>query len=188
MLGGDSTVATEAVRGWIALYRGDLLGATEHFRTAGPYAETRLESTRRTTMLALIQSIEPDSVPKLGEALLTLARGDTAKAIDRLTDAARQLPAAGGRGHVLAFAGDLAVVRRDYDRGERILRDALAADSSGSAAASAEYALAVVYSRTGRQDLSVRHLEHLILAYPSSAVIPEARRLLDQVRGLIPSS
>ncbi len=187
MLRGDSTVGTEAVRGWIALYRGDLLGATEHFRTAGPHAETRAQATRQTAMLALIQNIEPDSVPKLGQALLTLAGGDTAKAIRRLVDAAKGLRPTGGRAHVLAFAGDLAVLHRDYDRGERILLDALSADSSGSAAASAEYALAAAYSKTGRKDLSVQHLEHLILAYPSSAIVPEARRLLDQVRGLIPS-
>jgi hypothetical protein len=29
-------------------------------------------------------------------------------------------------------------------------------------------------------------LEHLILTYPESALVPQARRLLDQTRGAVP--
>jgi hypothetical protein len=34
----------------------------------------------------------------------------------------------------------------------------------------------------------VTHLEHLILTYPQSAVVPEARRLLDKAKGAVPRS
>ncbi len=188
ILKGDSTIGTQAVRGWIALYRGDLAGATDRFRSAGPFAGSREQATRRTMMLGLIQSIEPDSVPALGEALLRLARGDTARALDGLEGAAALLSLRGGRADVLAFAGNAALATGDFERAEPLLLQALAADSTGPSAAPAEYALAVVYSRIGRRELAVRHLEHLILTHPGSAVVPEARRLLDQVQGVIPKS
>jgi hypothetical protein len=41
VLESDSTVGTLAIRGWIRLFRGDLKGATEFFRAAGPYAQSR---------------------------------------------------------------------------------------------------------------------------------------------------
>ncbi len=188
ILQGDSGIGAQALLGWIALYRGDLRAATERFRAAGPYARSRDEATNRTTMLALMQSVEPDSVPDLGAALRSLAQGDTAQAIDQLQMVARDLPQTGGRSHVLAYAGDLAVAMRDYDGAEPLLVDAIAADSTGSAAPLAEFALAVVYERTNRKELAVRHLEHLILTYPDSAVVPDARRLLNQVQGAIPKS
>jgi hypothetical protein len=35
---------------------------------------------------------------------------------------------------------------------------------------------------------AVAHLEHLILTYPESAVVPEARRELERAKGAIPRS
>jgi len=188
LLQGDSTISAQALMGWIALYQGDLREATERFRAAGPYARSRDEATRRTAMLAIMQSIEPDSVPTLGAALLTLARGDTASSIDQLRDVARELPESGGGSHVLTYAGDLALAWGDYDGAEPLLLAALAVDSIGSAAPLAEFALAVVYDRTGRSELALTHLEHLILTFPGSAIVPDARRLLNQVQGAIPNS
>ncbi len=40
----------------------------------------------------------------------------------------------------------------------------------------------------GKHGDAVRALEHLILTFSDSAVLPQARRLLDQVRGVIPQS
>ncbi len=188
LLQQDSSISTRALMGWVALYRGDLRQATEHFRAAGPYARSREEATHRTTMLAIMQNVEPDSVPALGAALLSLARGDSARSVDELQAFARDLPETGGRSHVLTYAGDLALSRGDFDRAEPLLLDALSADSIGSAAPLAEYALAVVYDKTGRKELAVRHLEHLILTHPGSAMLPDARRLLNQVQGAIPKS
>jgi hypothetical protein len=52
----------------------------------------------------------------------------------------------------------------------------------------AELGLAELAWRGGRADEARRRLERLILSYPASAVVPEARRLLDRVRGGVPSS
>jgi tetratricopeptide (TPR) repeat protein len=186
LLRADSSISTQALMGWIALYRGNLTNATERFRAAGPYARSRDEATHRTEMLAIMQSVEPDSVPALGVALLTLARGDTVGSIDQLQEFAADLPESGGRGHVLTYAGDLALAKGDYDRAEPLLLAAFEADPVGSAAPLAEFALAVVYDRTGRKEQAVAHLEHVILTYPGSAIVPNARRLLNQVQGAIP--
>jgi outer membrane protein assembly factor BamD (BamD/ComL family) len=40
----------------------------------------------------------------------------------------------------------------------------------------------------GKPRESIQHLEHLILTYPQSALVPEARRRLDQERGKVPHS
>lgn len=185
---GDSSVGVQAVMGWIALYRGDLAGATERFRAAGPYARSREEATRRTQVLALIQRVMPDTVPKLGSALQRLGRGDTARAVRELADAARQLPPRDGRAAVFAFAGELALARGDYSHAEELLLDALALDAQGPSAPAAQYALAVSYAKLGRRDDAVGLLESLILSHPESAVVPQARRFLHQLKGMLPSS
>ena len=182
----DSTVSVLAVRGWIAVYRGDLLGATDLFRGAGPRAGTREEATERTVMLALLQSIGPDSAPAVGKALHHLARGDTAVAVRELETAAGGLPTHGGRAGVLLFAGRLAFERGDMEAAERDLLGAIASDSASASSPAAAYHLARVYLTLGREDAARDRLETLILAYPESAVVPVARRLMDRIRGGVP--
>jgi len=188
VLEGDSTIATEAIRGWIALFRGDLVGAGDHFRKAGPFAGSRREATDRTSALALIQRVTLNPVPQLGAALLTLERADTSRAIEELAVVARSLPTDGGYADVLVFAGQLAVRRGDPNAAE-LFEEALTVESgSGPVAPAAEFALAELAFREGRYPAAQERLERLILAYPGSAVVPQARRLLDQVRGAIPRS
>jgi len=59
---------------------------------------------------------------------------------------------------------------------------------SGAAPAAAELAWAHLLLRQGETALAVRHLEHLILTFPESAVVPQARRELEQAKGAIPKS
>jgi tetratricopeptide (TPR) repeat protein len=186
VLGDDSTVTVLATRGWIALYRGDLRGAMDFFQGAGPRSGTREEVTQRTAILALVQSVEPDSVLVLGDALLQLARGDTTAALQTFNDAATILPARGGRAGVLAYAGRLAIDQLEYEQAERFLLAAIAADPESASAPAAEYHLARVYDEQGRRDEARSRLENLILAYPESAVVPLARRMLDRLRGAVP--
>lgn len=185
-LAADSSVAATAVRGWIALYRGDLATARARFREAGPYGGTREQATRRMGMLVLLERIAADTVPQLGRAMQALASGDTASAVNGIAQAGRALPANGGRADVLAFAGQLALARHDGAAAQTLLAESLAADSSAPSAPAAELALATADAQGGRQDQATRRLQHLILAYPESAIVPQARRLLDQLKGAIP--
>jgi tetratricopeptide (TPR) repeat protein len=186
-LGDDSTVATVAIHGWLALFRGDFVTAVAQFRVAGPYSGSRTDATKRTGLLALLQRLPFERSPELGTALLTLERGDTTEAIARLARIAGQLPAGEGRADLLAHAGQLATEHGDR-RAEPLLREAIATDSLGPSAPAAELALAELLWRRGQPAEALARLEHLILAYPESAVIAQARRLMDRVRGGVPNS
>jgi tetratricopeptide (TPR) repeat protein len=189
-LGDDSSVAAIAERGWIALYRGDLSGATQAFRNAGPFAAGRAASTERTAMVALLLEVGVDSSPELGAALLALARGDSAGAIAGLRRVAGRLPAEGGRAEVFLLAGQIAARRGELSDSTAglLFAEAVRLGGDGAAAPAAELEWARLLLRQGRPAEAVRHLEHLILTYPESAFVPHARRELERARGAIPRS
>ena len=185
MLGADSSVDGLALRGRIRLYRGDIAAAVEAFKAAGPFAGDRGDATRRTTLLALLQPIEADTLPALGDALWRLERGDTAAAATALEEVAgRQAPSKGGA-ELRLLAGRLAAAQHRSDAAEKLYRAAATPEAPGTAPA-AELALAELLVREQRRDDAIAMLEHLILTYPESALIPQARRLLDQARGAVP--
>ena len=187
VVANDSTVDAIALDGRILLYRGDLKGAAHALRTAGPFAGSREDATARTALLALIQPIAVDSLPALGAALLALVRGDSAGAVQQLTVVANGLPPQGGGAELRLLAGQVEAGRGRIPEAEQLLR--AAADSTVPATApAAELELARLLLSAGRTREATAQLEHLILAYPGSAVVPQARRMLDVARGAIPES
>ena len=187
LLPADSTLETMALRGWVGLAAGQVTVAVEGFRAAGPFIGTRNETTARTEMLARLQRIEMDSIPLLGAAVQAMLAGDTALAITRLERMGAGLPATGGGSDVLAWAGRLAVAADD-PRAAALLERALRVEPDGPQTPAAFLGLAELAIRRGRTAEAVERLEALILDHPTSAVVPQARRLLDQVRGRIPAS
>ena len=164
-----------------------MAGAIERFKAAGPYAGERAEATERTALLAMLQPIEADSIPALGQALLQLERGDTSKAVAGLERVATDLPPAQGGAEVRLLAGRLAAAAGKQADAERLFKEAASGDAPGTAPA-AELALAEVMIGQHRQAEAVAQLEHLILTYPASALVPQARRLLDEARGAVPQT
>src|SRR5256885_7017732 len=150
-LGDDSSVTAVAQRGWIALYRGELKGAMESFRLAGPYATDRAAATERTAMMAMLQRIQQESSPELGAALLTLARDDSMAAIAALRRAAAKLPEQGGRLEVLLLAGQVASQKGgDQEPTATALFDEIVrAGGEGAAPAAAELEWARLLVRRG---------------------------------------
>jgi tetratricopeptide (TPR) repeat protein len=187
MVGADSSIDGLALHGRIRLYRGELSAATEAFKAAGPYAGDRSEATRRTLLLALLQPIEADTMAALGEALWSLERGDTSAAQKGLDSVAGTLPPAKGGAEVRLLAGRLAAAEGRSEEAERLYRAAASPAAPGTAPA-AELALAELLVRERRREDAVALLEHLILTYPESALVPQARRLLDQTRGGVPQT
>ena len=183
----DSSVDGAALMGRLALLRGDLKGAKLLFQQAGPYAGTRAEATERTAFLALIQPIEADSLPALGAALLALERGDTTGAVAALDRAAQGLPPKAGGAQVGLLAAELEWERGGMVDAERRLQ-AVAATTVPATAPAAELDLARLLVALHRGPEAIAQLEHLILTYPRSALIPEARHLLDEVRGAVPAT
>jgi cytochrome c-type biogenesis protein CcmH/NrfG len=139
-------------------------------------------------MLALLEQIDAERSPELGAALLVLARGDSGAAIAALRHAADRL--AGGRPDVLLLAGRIAARRggsQDAAAGE-LFADVVRTGGTGAAAPAAELEWARLLLRQAKPAEAVAHLEHLILTYPASAVVPEARRDLERAKGAIPRS
>jgi tetratricopeptide (TPR) repeat protein len=191
VLGADSSIDAVAQRGWIALYRGNVPRARDAFQEAGPYAGDRADATRRTEMLALITDVDSSQGLRLGAALLALARGDSSGAVDGLRGAAEGL-APGPRGGILVLAGRVAAALDSTHQAlavelfRQVVSDSLHAVAAAPAAAELEWAR--LLDRQGKPDRAMAHLEHLILAYPGSAVVPEARRMMDRLKGSVPRS
>ena len=189
MLARDSSVEALALQGWIALYRGRVKQAWQLFLDAGPYAGDRREATDRTAMLALLQQVPGDTFPELGSALLTLARGDSARAVDALRLAATRLSGT-GRPDVLLIAARIAAqLGPEQQRTAVALCDEVVrTGGTGAAAPAAELEWARLLERQLQTADAIQHLEHLILSYPESALLPEARRELERAKGAIPKS
>src|SRR5881398_1979173 len=191
---GDSSVDALALRGWVALYSGDMKGAEQLFRAAGPYAGDRRDATERSGVLALLQQLPGDRFPELGSALLLLARGDSARAVQSLRLAAARLETRGsggeGRADILLLAGRVAVRLDALQQQTALTLFAEVAGTPGKSAAApaAELEWARLLLRQLKTEEAIAHLEHLILAYPESAVVPEARRELERAKGAIPKS
>ncbi|MGB7211598.1 MAG: hypothetical protein WBC97_03135 [Gemmatimonadales bacterium] len=181
-LTADSSVETAAVQGRLFLYRGDLANARRAFKWAGPFAGDRADATDRIRLLALLQPIEADTLPLLGAGLWALDRGDTVAAVRSLTPLVDSLPPAKGGAAVALVLGQISVVHGDTAAAGHWFRRAVT-DSVAATSPAAEYALAHFLAAQGRNAEAIVSLEHLILTWPTSAVVPEARRLLQQLQG-----
>lgn len=185
LVAADSSVEGLALAGYARLFRGDVAGAVRRFQEAGPFAGTREEATARTALLAMLQPIEADTLPELGRALLALAQGDTATALAGLERVAAALPPDRGGAEVRLYAGLAARRAGRAAEAERFFRAASVPEAKAAAPA-AELALARLLVDQGRRAEAVPLLEHLILTYPESALVPQARRTLDEARGAVP--
>lgn len=184
-LATDSTIEGIAISGRIALFRGDIAGAVEQLREAGPFAGTREEATSRSSLLALLQPIESDSLPELGAALLLLERGDSAAAADAIEAVATGLPIDRGGAELRLLAARVERGAGNLSDAERLLR-AASSEAAPSTAPAAELELARLLIELQRSGEAVPLLEHLILTYPTSALVPQARRALDEAKGAVP--
>ena len=185
LLETDSTIEASAVRGRIRLYAGDLKGASDYWREAGPFAGTREEATDRSIWLALLQPIKPDTLVPFGMAVQLLDRGDTLKAAQSFEQVAAGLPPTGGGADLHLLAGWLQAAAGQAAQAERLFRAAVLKEVPGTAAA-ALLELGRLQLATDRRIEATRTLEEMILDYPTSALVPQARRLLDQTRNAVP--
>jgi tetratricopeptide (TPR) repeat protein len=185
LIAGDSSVEALALEGRFRLYAGDLKGVTELWKQAGPFAGTREEATERSLILALLQPIGPDTLLALGRAFQTLDGGDTLGAAKAFEQTGRSLPVDGGRAEATLFAGKLYGAGGRSEDAERTLRAAIVKEAPAAAAA-ASLELGRLLMGQHRVAEASRVLEQMILDHPSSALVPQARRLLDEARGAVP--
>lgn len=165
--------------GWIALYEGDLRSARRILKRT---SETNPDLL---LALALLGRTTADSAPAVGAAFLALARGDTVAAVATLDSAAQKVP--GAAPLLLAAAARIVAVRGD-DTTALGLWQRVAEHTTAPEAAEAELEWARILRRRGDNAGAVQRLEHMILTYPRSALVPQARRELDLARQSVPSS
>jgi len=187
LLTADSSMEAQAVRGRIALYQGNLGAARGFLAEAGPFTGERVAATERIGVLGLLQVIESDSLPGLGDALFRLEQRDSAAAGSALERLAGTLPPEHGGAELLLLAGRVRSGLGQPAEAERLYRIVVTQGVPASSAA-AEFALADLLLRSGRTALAIAALEHLLLTWPTSAVVPQARRLLDVARGAVPAT
>jgi len=184
---GDLTRAKAAVQGtdleeddetagWFALYEGDLVTARKRLVRAATQRATLVDA------LGLLARTRTAQSPALGRAFLLLAQRDSARAAkafvalaDTLADAAPALLGLGAR------LSDAPTALTLWDRVIATWPTSPEAAESLLASARARRAAKDIPSATAR-------LERLLIEYPTSALLPQARRELEQLRGQVPPS
>ncbi|MEO6878078.1 MAG: hypothetical protein ABI205_06320 [Gemmatimonadaceae bacterium] len=171
---GDSSDAA----GWLALYEGNIKSARTLLRGG-------TESTPELALaLGLVARLKVDSAPAIGKAFLTLARNDTSTAAAQFVAAAEQAPAV--RSMLLLTAAQLESSLNRETAAIALWTRILAADSDTPEAPEAELEWARLLRQRRDAAGATAHLEHLILTYPQSALLPQARRELELVKSAIP--
>ena len=188
-LGADSSVEALALRGWVHLYRGDLQSGERRVPHRGAVRgrPRRRDGAHRDAGAARAdrRGAEPGAGRRAARAGARRfgGRGRGAAACGRAaTD--------GGRPDVLLLAGRIAARLGGSQEGTAVelFDDVVRTGGAGAAAPAAELEWARLLLRQAKAADAVAHLEHLILTYPASAVVPEARRELERAKGAIPRS
>jgi tetratricopeptide (TPR) repeat protein len=171
---GDSSDAA----GWLALYEGNLKSARVLLR-GGTESSPELASA-----LGLIARLKLDTAPAIGRAFLALARGDSAGATAKFVQAADETPVV--RSVLLLLAAQVQVRLKNDAAAMGLWRRIVEKDADTPEAPQAELEWAKTLRRTGDIAGASAHLEHMILTYPQSALVPQARRELELAKSAIP--
>jgi outer membrane protein assembly factor BamD (BamD/ComL family) len=91
-----------------------------------------------------------------------------------------------GQAEILAVAARYTAAGGDASGAEALWREVADQHPESPPAPMAILALARAMAARGETAQAVTRLEGLILQYPQSALVPEARRELDRVRNLVP--
>jgi tetratricopeptide (TPR) repeat protein len=167
--------------GWLALYDGNLAAARKSLR---PEVESSPEAL---AALALLARTRADTAPVTGRAFLALARGDTAGAATGFERAAAELGDAAPL--LLATAARLYAAHHSEQQAIALWSAIVTKSGDSPEAPEAELDWARALRHGGQNKASIEHLEHLILTYPQSALLPQARRELELSRnGIAPQS
>jgi hypothetical protein len=117
-------------------------------------------------------------------AFLALAKGDTAGAARRFEETAAEL--ADATPFLLLTAARLSQAAGDTVHATQLWQRLVESHAEAPEAAEAELDWSRVLRRRGDTAGAIAHLEHMILTYPQSALVPQARRELDLARAATP--
>lgn len=164
--------------GWLALYAGDLKTARQLLRAGSE------QSPELALALGTIARIKTDQAPLVGAAFLLLARSDTLAAATGFVTAAAATPDAAST--LLAIAAQLHAGKREDVAAIALWSRILTQFPESAEAPEADLAWARALLRQKDVRAAIDRLEHLILTYSTSALVPQARRELDLAKKIIP--
>ena len=178
ILGQSAPDPDDELTGWLALYEGDLAGARRGLRRSDA------RQSDAALAVAFLSRTRADTGRRSGAAFLTLARGDSAQAAIDFASAATELPEAAS---ILLLTSARLYAQRARDNDAIAMWSAIVElHAATPEAAEAELEWARLLRRRGDRAGAISHLEHLILSWPGSALLPQARRELDLARGGAP--
>jgi hypothetical protein len=122
--------------------------------------------------------------PGVGRAFLSLARSDTLAAAKAFEASATEVTDAAPL--MLGIAARLYLSTPDSARSVILWRTLLDRHVESPEAAEADLEWARALRRQGDAPGAIARLEHLILTWPRSALVPQARRELELARGTVP--
>jgi len=166
--------------GWLALYDGDLAAARKRI------TPERARTPDELSAAAFLGRTTRDTSRAAGHAFLFLARGDSTGAAREFARAADECPDAAPL--LLALAARLDAVRGDDASAMALWKRVVEQYASAPEAAVSELEWARALRRAHRDAEAITRLEHLILTYPDSALLPQARRELDAARNALPAA
>ena len=174
--GGEDSDERSAA--WMALYEGDLKTARSGLR--------RLDEVTRDAVLALsvLSRTRGERSDGIGRAFLALARSDTAAAAKEFESTAKDVVDASPL--LLGIAARLYRSTSDSAKSEVLWDTILKTYPQAPEAAESDLEWAKVLRKHGNSQAAILRLEHLILTYPQSALVPQARRELEIAKGSIP--
>ena len=178
LVGAGPDADSSDAAGWLALYAGDLKTARKLLRTSGD------ASPELALALAMIARTKADSAVALGQAFLLLARADTTAAATAMVGTSEKLPELASL--LLYTAAQLRAAQKQAVQAEPLWRRVVEQYAMSAEAPAAELEWARSLKTRGENAAAVSRLEHLILTYPQSALVPQARRDLEQLKNAIP--
>jgi tetratricopeptide (TPR) repeat protein len=173
-LAGASGDDEDEVTGWLALYDGDLKKARVGLRRP-------TEATGEVvTAMAVLGRTKADGSRVIGGAFLALARGDSAQAALQFTRAADEISDAAPL--LLALAARIQIARKQEGTAITLWTRIVTQYSAAPEAAESDLDWGRTLRRRGDANGATERFEHLILSYPRSALVPQARRELELLR------
>ncbi len=167
----DATLdADDAVGGWLALYDGDLVTARRALRFGDVAAAEAVQA------LALLTRTRAERSRSIGAAFLALARADSSAAVSQFVRASEELSDAAPL--LIAMAARIETSRGADARALPLWTRVAEAFTAAPEAAEARLEWGRLLKRRGNIPEARTQFETLILTYPSSALVPQARREL----------
>lgn len=186
---GSDLADDDETAGWLALYEGDLATARKRLVRADTKRGELVDA------LGLLARTRVAASPGLGAAFLALAQRDSAAASARFVALADSLGDAAPALLALASRIEAAKTKRGTDGRTPVpakamaLWDRIIANYKKSPEApEALLASARALRDAGDNPAAITRFESLLVDYPESALLPQARRDLERLRGQVPPS